>query len=233
LPDACRDFAGGTSDKLSGDGQGVFLAADLEITVLCVDDHAIVREGVVSLVEGDPDLKVVGEAESGEQAIAAFRETRPDVTVMDLRLPDRDGVDVIKELRKDFPHARFVVLTSSEGDMDMRRAMEAGAQAYVIKGAIRKELRQIIKTVHAGGRYIPAEVALKIADHLDSPPPTARELEVLKLVGEGLRNKEIAGRLSIGEDTVKMHLRNVMRKLDVNDRTHAVMLAVRRGLIRA
>ena len=145
----------------------------------------------LELLGTDPDLKVVGEAESGEQAIAAFRETRPDVTVMDLRLPDRDGVDVIKELR------------------------------------------QIIKTVHAGGRYVPAEVARKIADHLDSPAPTSRELEVLKLVGEGLRNKEIAARLSIGEDTVKMHLRNVMRKLDVNDRTHAVMLAVRRGLIRA
>lgn len=209
------------------------MPGDHGITVLCVDDHAIVREGIISLIEGDPDLKIVAEAESAQQAIAAFHATRPDVTVMDLRLPDRDGVDVIKELRKDFPQARFVVLTSSEGDMDMRRAIEAGAQAYLIKGAVRKELRQIIKTVHAGGRYIPADVAQKIADHLDSPAPTMRELEVLKLVGEGLRNKEIAGRLSIGEDTVKMHLRNVMRKLDVNDRTHAVMLAVRRGLIRA
>ena len=209
------------------------MPGDHGITVLCVDDHAIVREGVVSLVEGDPDLKVVGEADSAKQAIAAFRATKPDVTVIDLRLPDGDGIDVIKELRRDFPQARFVVLTSSEGDMDMRRAIEAGAAAFLIKGAIRKELRQIIKTVHAGGRHIPAEVAQKIADHLDSPAPTTRELEVLKLVGEGLRNKEIAGRLSIGEDTVKMHLRNVMRKLDVNDRTHAVMLAVRRGLIRA
>ena len=209
------------------------MPGDEGITVLCVDDHAIVREGIVSLVEGDPDLRVVGEAESAKQAIIAFRATTPDVTVIDLRLPDGDGIDVIKELRRDFPQARFVVLTSSEGDMDMRRAIEAGAQAFLIKGAIRKELRQIIKTVHAGGRYIPAEVAQKIADHLDSPAPTTRELEVLKLVGEGLRNKEIAGRLSIGEDTVKMHLRNVMRKLDVNDRTHAVMVAVRRGLIRA
>jgi DNA-binding NarL/FixJ family response regulator len=209
------------------------LSEEQEITVLCVDDHAIVREGMVSLIQGDPDLKIVAEAESAQQAIAAFHAAKPDVTVMDLRLPDGDGVDVIKELRKDFPQARFVVLTSAEGDMDMRRAIEAGAQAYLIKGAVRKELRQIIKTVHAGGRHIPAEVAQKIADHLDTPAPTARELEVLKLVGEGLRNKEIAGRLSIGEDTVKMHLRNVMRKLDVNDRTHAVMLAVRRGLIRA
>ena len=208
------------------------MPGDHGITVLCVDDHAIVREGIVSLVEGDPDLKVVGEAESAKQAIAAFHAAKPDVTVMDLRLPDGDGIDVIKELRRDFPQARFVVLTSSEGDMDMRRAIEAGAQAFLIKGAVRKELRQIIKTVHAGGRYIPAEVAQKIADHLDSPAPTTRELEVLKLVGEGLRNKEVAARLSIGEDTVKMHLRNVMRKLNVNDRTHAVMLAVRRGLIR-
>ena len=204
---------------------------DHGITVLCVDDHAIVREGIVSLVEGDPDLKVVGEAESAKQAIAAFHATKPDVTVIDLRLPDGDGIDVIKELRKDFPHARFVVLTSSDGDMDMRRAIEAGAQAYLIKGAVRKELRQIIKTVHAGGRHIPADVAQKIADHLDLPAPTTRELEVLKLVGEGLRNKEIAARLSIGEDTVKMHLRNVMRKLNVNDRTQAVVTALQRGLI--
>ena len=135
------------------------MPGDHGITVLCVDDHAIVREGIVSLVEGDPDLSVVGEAESAKQAIAAFHATKPDVTVIDLRLPDGDGIDVIKELRKDFPHARFVVLTSSDGDMDMRRAIEAGAQAYLIKGAVRKELRQIIKTVHAGGRHIPADVA--------------------------------------------------------------------------
>ena len=203
------------------------------IRVLCVDDHAIVREGLVSLIEGDPGLTMVGEAESAERAVAEFLRTKPDVTVIDLRLPDRDGVEVIKEIRRDFPQARFIVLTSSEGDIDMRRALEAGAQAYLIKGAVRKELREIIRTVHSGGRYIPPDVAQKIADNLDSPAPTARELEVLKLVGEGLRNKEIAGKLSIGEDTVKMHLRNVMRKLNVNDRTHAVMLAVRRGLIRS
>ena len=203
------------------------------IRVLCVDDHAIVREGLVSLIQGDPGLTMVGEAESAERAVAEFLRTKPDVTVIDLRLPDRDGVEVIKEIRRDFPQARFIVLTSSEGDIDMRRALEAGAQAYLIKGAVRKELREIIRTVHSGGRYIPPDVAQKIADNLDSPAPTARELEVLKLVGEGLRNKEIAGKLSIGEDTVKMHLRNVMRKLNVNDRTHAVMLAVRRGLIRS
>lgn len=212
--------------------QGVLLPQSQRITVLCVDDHAIVREGIISLVEGDQDLKIVAEAESAEQAIDAFRRNKPDVTVMDLSLPDRDGVDVIKEIRRDFPQAHFVVLTSSEGDMDIRRALEAGAQAYLIKGAVRKELRQIIKTVHAGGRHIPADVAQKIADHLDTPTPTTREVEVLKLVGEGLRNKEIAARLSVSEDTVKMHLRNVMQKLNVNERTHAVILAVRRGLIR-
>jgi len=209
------------------------LSEERGIRVLCVDDHAIVREGLVSLIQGDPGLTMVGEAESAERAVAEFLRTKPDVTVIDLRLPDRDGVEVIKEIRRDFPQARFIVLTSSEGDIDMRRALEAGAQAYLIKGAVRKELREIIRTVHSGGRYIPPDVAQKIADNLDSPAPTARELEVLKLVGEGLRNKEIAGKLSIGEDTVKMHLRNVMRKLNVNDRTHAVMLAVRRGLIRS
>lgn len=125
------------------------------ITVLCVDDHAIVREGLVSLIEGDPDLKVAGEAASAQEAIEAFRTIKPDVTVIDLRLPDGDGLDVIKELRRDFPQARFVVLTSSEGDMDMRRAIEAGAQAFLIKGVVRKELRQIIKTVHAGDGTFP------------------------------------------------------------------------------
>jgi DNA-binding NarL/FixJ family response regulator len=209
------------------------LSQDRRITVLCVDDHAIVREGLVSLIEGDPDLRIAGEAATGEQAIAAFRACQPDVTVIDLRLPDRDGTDVIRELRQEFPQARFIVLTSAEGDMDMRRALEAGAQAYLIKGAVRKELRDVIKSVHAGKRHIPANVAETISTHFGSPTPTVREIEVLELIAEGLRNKEIAARLTVGEDTVKMHIRNVMRKLDVNDRTHAVMVAVRRGFIRA
>jgi DNA-binding NarL/FixJ family response regulator len=209
------------------------LSQDRRITVLCVDDHAIVREGLVSLIEGDPDLRIAGEAATGEQAIAAFRACQPDVTVIDLRLPDRDGTDVIRELRQEFPQARFIVLTSAQGDMDMRRALEAGAQAYLIKGAVRKELRDVIKSVHAGKRHIPANVAETISTHFGSPTPTVREIEVLELIAEGLRNKEIAARLTVGEDTVKMHIRNVMRKLDVNDRTHAVMVAVRRGFIRA
>jgi DNA-binding NarL/FixJ family response regulator len=203
-----------------------------KITVMCVDDHPIVREGIVSIIEGDPDLKLIAEAESARQAIDAFHRYKPDVTVMDLRLPDRSGVDVINELRKTFRQARFVVLTSAEGDIDMRRALEAGAQAYLIKGFVRKELRQVIKAVYAGKRYIPANVAGEIASHIDAPILTARELEVLQLVAEGLRNKEIGARLSICEDTVKIHMRNVMQKLAVNDRTHAVMVAVRRGFIR-
>lgn len=202
------------------------------ITVLCVDDHPIVREGIVSIIQGDSDLQIVGEAESAAQAIAAFRTSKPDVTVIDLRLPDRDGVEVIRELRKDFPKSRFVVLTSAEGDVDIRRALEAGAQAYLIKGVVRTELRQVIRAVYAGERYVPACVAEKIAAHLNEPALTARELEVLQLVAEGLRNKEVGAQLSIGEDTVKMHLRNVMQKLEVNDRTHAVVVAVRRGFIR-
>jgi DNA-binding NarL/FixJ family response regulator len=208
------------------------LSRDRPITVLCVDDHAIVREGIVSLIEGDVDLKIVAEAETAQQAIAAFHACKPDVTVIDLRLPDGDGVEVIRQLRKEFPNARFIVLTSAEGDVDMRRALEAGAQAYLVKGAVRKELRQVVKAVHAGERYIPASVAEKITAHLGEPGLTARELEVIQLVSEGLRNKEIAARLSISEDTVKMHVRNLMEKLGVGDRTHAVMVAVRRGFIR-
>ncbi|MGJ5818134.1 response regulator [Paludibaculum fermentans] len=199
---------------------------------MCIDDHPIVREGIVSIIEGDPELKLIAEAENAQQAIDAFHRCKPDVTVIDLRLPDRDGVEVITEIRESYPHARFVVLTSAEGDIDMRRALEAGAQAYLIKGVVRKELRQVIKAVHAGQRHIPANVAEEIVAYMDAPTLTVRELEVLQLVAEGLRNKEIGGRLSISEDTVKMHMRNVMQKLAVNDRTHAVMVAVRRGFIR-
>jgi DNA-binding NarL/FixJ family response regulator len=202
------------------------------ITVLCVDDHPIVREGIVSIINGDPDLKIVGEAETAQQAIAAFHASKPDVTVVDLRLPDRDGVEVIREIRKDHPKSRFVVLTSAEGDIDIRRALEAGAQAYLIKGVVRTELRQVIKAVYSGELHVPVNVAAKIAAHFNDPNLTARELEVLQLVAGGLRNKEIAHRLLIGEDTVKMHLRNIMEKLQVHDRTQAVMVAVRRGFIR-
>jgi DNA-binding NarL/FixJ family response regulator len=208
------------------------LPQDHRITVLCVDDHPIVREGVVSIIEGDPDLKIVAEAETAQQAISAFREWKPDVTVLDLRLPDGDGVGVITEIRKEVPRARFVVLTSAEGDIDIRRALEAGAQAYLIKGVVRTELRQVIKAVYSGQRHVPANVAEKIAAHLNEPILTAREVEVLQLVAEGLRNKEVADRLALSEDTVKMHLRNLMQKLEVSDRTHAVMVAVRRGFIR-
>ncbi len=204
-----------------------------KIAVLCVDDHPIVREGIVSLIEGDPDLRIVAEAETAVQAIAAFNEFKPDVTVMDLRLPDGDGVDVIREIRRTSPQARFVVLTSAEGDIDIRRALEAGAQAYLVKGLVRAELRQVIKSVHEGRRYIPTPVAEKISSYLGEPSLTPRELEVLQLVAEGLRNKEVGARLSIAEETVKMHMRSLTQKLGVNDRTHAVMVAVRRGFIRA
>ena len=202
-----------------------------QITVLCVDDHPIVREGLVSIINGDPDLRVIGEAETAKQAIAVFHSAKPDVTVIDLRLPDGDGTDVIREIRGHFPKARFIVLTSAEGDIDMRHALEAGAQAYLVKGVVRNELRQVIKAVHLGERHVPANVAEKIAAHLSEPALTARELEVLQLVADGMRNKEVAARLSISGETVKMHLRNVMEKLEVNDRTHAVMVAVRRGFI--
>jgi DNA-binding NarL/FixJ family response regulator len=208
------------------------LSQDKRISVLCVDDHPIVREGIVSIIQGDSDLRLVAESATAEDAIAAFHVWKPDVTVIDLRLPDRDGVDVIRELRQEFPRARFVVLTSAEGDIDIRRALEAGAQAYLIKGVVRTELRQVIKAVYSGEHYVPANVAEKVSAHLSDPTLTVRELEVLQLVAEGLRNKEVAARLSIGEDTVKMHLRNLMQKLEVNDRTHAVMIAVRRGFIR-
>lgn len=202
-----------------------------KIAVLCVDDHPIVREGIISIIDSDPDLEIVAQAENGAQAVVAFHSSKPDVTVIDLRLPDRDGTDVIREIRQQAPEARFVVLTSAEGDIDMRRALEAGAQAYLIKGLVRLELRQAIKAVHAGEHYLLPPVAQKLSVHLADPSLTPRELEVLQLAAEGLRNKEIAYRLSIMEDTVKMHMRNLMQKLEAKDRTHAVTIAVRRGFI--
>jgi len=207
------------------------MAATPKIRVMCVDDHPIVREGMAAIITLQPDMTMVGTAATGREAIQRYEELRPDVALVDLRLPDMSGFDVIKAIRDKFPNARIVVLSSHEGDVDIQRALEAGAQGYVAKGIVRDELLDIIRGVHGGKRRLPAAVAQTLAEHMADDPISPRELEVLSLMAAGKRNKEIAGDLSIAEDTVKMHVRNILSKLQVSDRTEAVTIALRRGII--
>jgi len=207
------------------------MAATPRIRVMCVDDHPIVREGMAAIITLQPDMTMVGTAATGREAIQRYEELRPDVALVDLRLPDMSGFDVIKAIRDKFPNARIVVLSSHEGDVDIQRALEAGAQGYVAKGIVRDELLDIIRGVHGGKRRLPAAVAQTLAEHMADEPISPRELEVLSLMAAGKRNKEIAGDLSIAEDTVKMHVRNILSKLQVSDRTEAVTIALRRGII--
>jgi DNA-binding NarL/FixJ family response regulator len=198
---------------------------------MCVDDHPIVRDGIASIINLQPDMTLVGAAATGKEALERFFALHPDVALVDLQLPDTSGFDLIKKIRDKSPNARIVVLSSHEGDVDIQRALEAGAQGYVVKGIVREELLETIRTVHAGKRRLPAAVAQKLAEHMADEPISSRELEVLSLMASGKRNKEIAGDLSIAEDTVKMHVRNILSKLQVNDRTEAVTTALRRGII--
>jgi DNA-binding NarL/FixJ family response regulator len=207
------------------------MTATVKIRILCVDDHPIVREGVAAIIDLQPDMTMAGTASTGREAIQRFAELAPDVVLVDLRLPDMTGFDVITRIRRASPGARLIVLSSHEGDVDIQRALAAGAQGYVVKGIVRDELLDIIRGVHAGKRRLPAAVAQKLAEHMSDEAISPRELEVLSLMATGKRNKEIAGDLSIAEDTVKMHVRNILSKLQVSDRTEAVTIALRRGII--
>jgi len=202
-----------------------------KIRVLCVDDHPVVRDGIAAIINLQPDMMLAGAAATGGEALERFFELRPDVALVDLQLPDMSGFDLIKKIKGKSPNARIIVLSSHEGDVDIQRALEAGVQGYVVKGIVRNELLEIIRSVHAGKRRIPAALAQKLAEHMADEPISPRELEVLSLMAAGKRNKEIAGELSIAEDTVKMHVRNILSKLQVNDRTEAVTIALRRGII--
>jgi DNA-binding NarL/FixJ family response regulator len=202
-----------------------------KIRVLCVDDHPVVRDGIAAIINLQPDMVLAGAAATGDEALERFFELRPDVALVDLQLPDMSGFDLIKKIKDKSPNARIIVLSSHEGDVDIQRALEAGAQGYVAKGIVRGELLETIRSVHAGKRRLPAAVAQKLAEHMADEPISARELEVLSLMAAGKRNKEIASELSIAEDTVKMHVRNILSKLQVNDRTEAVTMALRRGII--
>jgi DNA-binding NarL/FixJ family response regulator len=207
------------------------MAAPNQIRILCVEDHPVFREGLRAMIAGELDMVLVGHAPNAVEAIAQFRRHRPDVTLMDLRLPGANGTDVLVSIRGEFPQARIIMLTTSDGDADIQRAMRAGASAYILKSMPMEELLGVIRSVHAGRRHIPPEVAARLAEHMGDEDLTARELEVLRLIREGYRNKQIADQLAISENTVNFHIKNLMDKLRANDRTHAVTIALRRGLL--
>jgi len=201
------------------------------IRVLAVDDHPLLREGIATLLAAQPDMKLVAEASNGREAIEQYRTHRPDVILMDLQMPEMNGVDAMIAICSEFPAARVIVLTTYTGDVQVMRALKAGARGYLLKNLLRKELLETIRAVHAGQKRIPPDVASQLAEHATDETLSAREIGVLRLVAGGNANKEIAAQLSITEETVKGHIKNILAKLGANDRTHAVTIGLKRGII--
>jgi len=201
------------------------------IRVLTVDDHPLLQEGVAAIINNQSDMQLVAQASSSSEAIQRFRDYQPDITLMDLRLPDVSGIDTMIAIRAEFPEARIVMLTTFEGDVEIQRALQAGAWGYLLKSMAPQDLVAVIRQVHAGRRRIPTEVAARLADHLGEEDLTAREMDVFRLVAEGRRNRDIAEKLFISEETVKVHIKHIMEKLGANDRTQAVAIGLRRGII--
>ncbi len=207
------------------------MSNQLRIRVLSVDDHPLLSEGIATMINSQPDMQLISQAASGSEAIQQYRKHQPDVTLMDLRLPDLSGIDAMIAIRTEFPEARVVVLTTFEGDVEIQRALQAGARGYLLKNMPPSEILDVIRHVHAGKKRVPPEVAAQIAEHMSDEVLTAREVEVLRKIGGGNRNKDIADLLFISEETVKVHIKHIMDKLGAKDRTQAIAIAVRRGII--
>jgi DNA-binding NarL/FixJ family response regulator len=201
------------------------------IRIMTVDDHQLLREGIVAMLGCQDDMRVVGQASSGQQAIENFRQLRPDVTLMDLRMPDMSGIEAISAIRSEFSNARFVVLTTYAGDVRAAAALKAGAAGYLLKNLVRRDLVETIRTVHAGKRSVPIEIATEIAEHVGDDNLTMREIAVLRRIAAGKSNKLVAAELHISEGTVKTHMKSILPKLDASDRTHAVTIALKRGIL--
>ena len=201
------------------------------IRVFSVDDHPLLREGIAALINNQPDMALVAEAENGAEAIQIFKQQLPDVTLLDLRLPDMSGIDVLIAIRSEFPEARIIMLTTFEGDVEIQRALQAGARGYLLKNMPPAELLDVIRQVHDGKKRIPPEIASQLVEHMSDEVLTEREVEVLREVAGGNRNREIAARLFISEETVKVHIKHIMEKLGASDRTQAVSIGLRRGII--
>jgi DNA-binding NarL/FixJ family response regulator len=207
------------------------MSAAPRIRVFCVDDHPLMREGIATVIRNEPDMQLVAEASTGHDAIRGFREHLPDVTLMDVRMPDMGGIDALLAIRTEFANARVIMLTTFEGDAEIKRALEAGAQGYMLKSMPRKQLVDVIRKVHGGQKHIPNEVAAQLMEHLGAETLSKREVEVLQKVAAGNRNSDIAALLFISEETVKGHVKHIMEKLGASDRTEAVAIGIRRGFI--
>lgn len=202
------------------------------IRIIVVDDHPLLRAGIAAVVNAEPDMVLVGEATRGDEAVTLFRSMHPDITLMDLQMPGMSGLDAIREIRSGTPSACIIVLTTYPGDAQASGALKAGAAGFLLKSSVRKDLLQAIRVVHSGRRFVPADAAIQIAENLLDESLSQRELEVLQCVAQGMANKVVAGKLGIAEETVKAHMRNIMEKLSVHDRTHAVTKALKSGIIR-